>query len=72
MNTQTGTEVAQPSYDASYVRAITTMGDSRNVVTNQPIFTKNRIKLVDPGTKVDSSMFERLVRHKLSPGSTSA
>ncbi len=67
MNTQTGTEVAQPSYDASYVRAITTMGDSRNVVTNQPIFTKNRIKLVDPGTKVDSSMFERLVRHKLIP-----
>lgn len=67
MNKQAGAEVTEQLYDVSYLRAITTMGDSRDVVTNRAIFTKNSIKLVDPGTKVDSSMFERLVRHKLIP-----
>jgi HD-GYP domain-containing protein (c-di-GMP phosphodiesterase class II) len=54
-------------YDEQYVRSITQMGDSHNVVTSQPIYTKNRIKLVDKGVRVNSALFERLVSHKLIP-----
>ena len=43
------------------------MGDERAVVTNQPIFTRNRIKLVNQGARVDSALFDRLVSHKLIP-----
>lgn len=43
------------------------MGELRKVVTNQPIFSSNKIKLVDTGVAVDTSLFERLVSHKLMP-----
>ncbi len=54
-------------HDEHYVRAVTRMGDERAVVTNQPIFTRNRIKLVNQGARVDSVLFDRLVSHKLIP-----
>ena len=54
-------------HDQHYVRSVTRMGDSRNVVTNQAIFTRHRIKLVEKGIKVDSAIFDRLVSHKLIP-----
>lgn len=54
-------------HDEHYVRAVTRMGDERAVVTNQPIFTRNRIKLVNQGARVDSALFDRLVAHKLIP-----
>ncbi len=54
-------------HDEHYVRAVTRMGDERAIVTNQPIFTRNRIKLVNQGVRVDSSLFDRLVAHKLIP-----
>jgi HD-GYP domain-containing protein (c-di-GMP phosphodiesterase class II) len=54
-------------HDEHYVRAVTRMGDERAVVTNQPIFTRNRIKLVNQGARVDSALFDRLVSHKLIP-----
>lgn len=54
-------------YDEHYVRSVVRMGDSRNVYTNQAIFTSNRIKLVETGIKVDSALYDRLVSHKLIP-----
>lgn len=54
-------------YDEHYVRSVVTLGDSRNVYTNQAIFTSKKIKLVEKGTKIDSSLFDRLVSHKLIP-----
>ena len=54
-------------HDEHYVRAVTRMGDERAVVTNQPIYTRNRIKLVNQGVRVDSSLFDRLAAHKLIP-----
>lgn len=54
-------------HDEHYVRAVTRMGDERAVITNQPIYTRNRIKLVNQGVRVDSALFERLVAHKLIP-----
>ena len=54
-------------YDEHYVRSITEMGDSHEVVTSQAIFTRNKIKLIDKGVRVNSALFERLVSHKLIP-----
>ena len=54
-------------YDEHYVRSVVQLGDSRNVYVNQTIFTTNKIKLVEKGTKVNSSLFDRLVQHKLIP-----
>lgn len=54
-------------YDEHYVRSVVQLGDSRHVYTNQPIFTSNRIKLVEKGARVNSSLFDRLVQHKLIP-----
>lgn len=54
-------------HDEQYVRSITELGDTRKVITSQAIFTRNKIKLMEKGVKIDSSMFERLVNHKLMP-----
>ncbi|MEI7430832.1 MAG: HD domain-containing phosphohydrolase [Betaproteobacteria bacterium] len=54
-------------YDEHYVRSVVTLGDSRDVYTNQAIFTSKKIKLVEKGTKIDSSLYDRLVSHKLIP-----
>ena len=45
-------------YDEHYVQSVVRMGDSRNVYTNQAIFTTNKIKLVEKGVKVDSALYE--------------
>ena len=54
-------------HDEHYVRSVVQMGDSRNIYTNQAIFTTNKIKLVEKGVKVNSTLYERLVSHKLIP-----
>ena len=59
--------VVEKSYDEHYVRTVTEMGDAHEVVTNQAIFTRNKIKLIDKGVRVNSALFERLVSHKLIP-----
>ena len=59
--------VVEKCYDEHYVRSVTEMGDSHEIVTNQAIFTRNKIKLIDKGVRVNSALFERLVSHKLIP-----
>ena len=54
-------------HDEPYIRSVTELGDTRNVVTSQAIYAGNNIKLVEKGVRVDSSLYERLVRHKLVP-----
>ena len=54
-------------YDEHYIRSITQMGDTQNVVTSQAIFTTRKIKLIEKGVRVNSALFERLVSHKLIP-----
>lgn len=54
-------------HDEHYLQAVTSMGDSRHVVTNQPIFAGKGIKLVEKGIRVNSTLFEKLVKHKLIP-----
>ena len=48
-----------------YLRAVTDMADRCNVVTNEAIYTDKGIKLVDKGARVDSRLYDRLVRYKL-------
>ena len=54
-------------HDEHYLRDVTSLGDSRQMVAHAPIYTQNHIKLVDIGTRITSALFEKLVRHKLLP-----
>ena len=51
--------------DSHYLKSVTSLGDSRNIVTSQDIYSKNGIKLAGKGSRIDSSFYDRLVRHKL-------
>lgn len=51
--------------DSHYLRAITDMADRRTVVTQEALYTDRGIKLVDKGARVDSRLYDRLVKHKL-------
>lgn len=48
-----------------YLRALTDMADRGKVLTHAAIYTDKGIKLVDKGTRVDSALYERLVKYKL-------
>jgi HD-GYP domain-containing protein (c-di-GMP phosphodiesterase class II) len=54
-------------YDEHYIASITALGDAHEVVTSQAVFTRNGIKLVERGTRINSAFRERLVQHKLLP-----
>ena len=54
-------------YDEHYVASITAMGDTYAVSTSQAIFTRNGIKLIDAGARINSALREKLVKHKLIP-----
>ncbi len=51
--------------DSHYLKSVTSLGDTRNIVTSQDIHSKNGIKLAGRGSRIDSSFYDRLVRHKL-------
>jgi HD-GYP domain-containing protein (c-di-GMP phosphodiesterase class II) len=48
-----------------YVRAVTEMGNDREIVAREDIFAANGMKLVAKGAHVNQSQFERLSMHKL-------
>jgi len=51
--------------DEHYLRAVTQMGDTRKIVSNQDIYSKNGIMLVASGVAITSKLYERLVNHVL-------
>ncbi len=55
------------SYDEHYIRSVTALGDTQEVVTSQAVFTRNGIKLIERGTRIHSAFREKLVQHKLMP-----
>lgn len=55
-------------YDSHYLKSITSLGDKCKIVTNQDIYSKTGIKIASRGTKIDSSFYDRLVKHKLMSG----
>ena len=60
------TPAAAPAEDPHYLRDVTALGDSREVRTREAVYSKNRIKLIAQGARVDSTLFERLMQHKLA------
>lgn len=61
---------SQPSTDPEvgaehFTRAITELGDKRAVVAKQAIFNAQGIKIVEKGTAINASLYERLNAHKL-------
>ena len=48
-----------------YLRALVGMADQRTVVAGAAIYNDNGIKLVEKGARIDSRLYDRLVRHKL-------
>jgi len=55
-----------PGESPHFVRAVTEMGDTRDVVASEDIFASNGTKLLAKGARIDSKQFEKLTRYKLS------
>ena len=55
------------SYDEHYIGSVTALGDTHEVVASQAVFTRNGIKLVNTGARINSAFREKLVQHKLLP-----
>lgn len=55
------------SYEEQYLSDALALGDKHPVVATIAIYSHTGIKLVNPGTRVNSALYEKLVRHKLLP-----
>lgn len=51
--------------DDHYLRAVTELGDTRQIVANRDIYTQNGMLLVASGIAITSRLYERLVKHVL-------
>lgn len=50
-----------------YLKHVTEMGDAHPIVATRDINSATGLKLVSKGTRFDSRLYERLLRHKLLP-----
>jgi HD-GYP domain-containing protein (c-di-GMP phosphodiesterase class II) len=55
-----------PGESPHFVRSVTGMGDTRDVVASADIYASNGTKLLAKGARIDSKQFEKLTRYKLS------
>src|SRR3989338_3918715 len=51
--------------DEHYLRAVTSLGDTRKIVAQRDIYSQSGMKLVASGIHLTSDLYERLVRHKM-------
>ena len=51
--------------DEHYLKAITELGDTRNIVASCDIFSQNGTKLIAAGIQITSKLYDRLVNHNL-------
>lgn len=51
---------------AAFLKAVVDLGARQPVVTSQPIFNANGIKLLEGGVRVAPDLYERLVTHRLA------
>lgn len=55
-------------HDSHYLKNVTGMGDNCTVVANRDIHSSSSgIKLVSAGMSINSSLYDRLLQHRLSP-----
>ncbi|MBD3610585.1 MAG: HD domain-containing protein [Gammaproteobacteria bacterium] len=48
-----------------YIKAVTELGDTKEMVTSEDVMTRTLHKLVSKGTQIDSSFYDKLIQHKL-------
>lgn len=48
-----------------YLKAVTDMGDTHEIVARQDIYSENGTKLIAAGIRVNNKLYEKLVAHKL-------
>jgi len=55
-----------PGESPHFVRSVTEMGDTRDVIAREDIYASNGTKILAKGARIDSKQFEKLTRYKLS------
>ena len=53
--------------DKHYLQSVTHLGDTRPIVANREVYTSTGMKLIGAGMRIDSSLYERLLQHRLVP-----
>ena len=53
--------------DPHYLQSVTHLGDTRPIVANREIHSATGMKLISPGMRIDSSLYDRLLQHRLLP-----
>lgn len=48
-----------------YIKKVTDLGDKIDIVAGEDILTRTFHKLISQGTRIDSSFYDRLIKHKL-------
>lgn len=51
--------------ESPFLRALTQLADTREIVASEDIYSRNGIKLVNSGTQLAGEFYDRLVAHKL-------
>lgn len=51
--------------DAHFLRAVTEMADSQELIAARPVYSASGIKLLEQGMRLNSRMYERLIQHRL-------
>lgn len=54
-------------HDPIYLKSVTELGDDQPLVTTQDVCSSTGIKLVSGGTRFNSSLYSKLLQHKLAP-----
>ncbi|MDQ2928004.1 MAG: HD domain-containing phosphohydrolase [Caldimonas sp.] len=60
------TTASQAAESPAFLQAVSDLGRTRQVVTSQPIFNTQGIKLLEGGATIDQGLYDRLVSHRLS------
>lgn len=61
-------EVAENQLHAPYyLKSVTELGDSHSLLTTRDVYSSTGIKLVNGGMRFDSSLYQKLLQHKLAP-----
>ena len=55
-----------PGENPHYIRSVTEVGDSQEIIAHEDIYASNGMKLIAKGAPINSRQFERLTQHKLS------
>jgi len=54
-------------HDPLYLKTVTELGDDHTLLTTRDVYSSSGIKLVNSGSPFDSSLYQKLLQHKLAP-----